>query len=101
MMRKITAGGGGGQKYTQKSNRNIKLLSPAKSIVLLIQREKEGKRERKGAGTEIAWVSSSLKRLHESLSALSLLITCSYLFFFSSPFHSRRCRFRREGFFKI
>ena len=41
--------GGGGQKYTQKTNRNIKLLSPAKSIVLHIRREGErerGERER-------------------------------------------------------
>lgn len=47
MMRKITAGGGRGlQKYTQKTNRNIKLLSLAKSIVLHIHREREREGEK-------------------------------------------------------
>lgn len=67
----------------RKTNRNIKLLSPTKSlcsVVQHIQRE---------AGTEIAKVSSSLKRVYESLSALSLslslLISCCFWgFFFGS-----------------
>lgn len=50
-------------------------------------------------GTEIAWVSSSLKRLHESLSALSLLITCSYFFFL--PILLEALSLQEGGFFQV
>lgn len=47
-------------------------------------------------------VSSSLKRLHESLSALSLLITYSYLlFFFSLPISLQALYFQGVFFFHL
>lgn len=74
-MRKITEREGKREwKYTQKTNRNIKLLSPTKSLCSVVQHIQERGRDRNRAK-----VSSSLKRVYESLSALSLLISCCFL----------------------
>lgn len=59
----------------QKTNRNIKLLSPTKSLCSAVQHIQSE------AGTEIAKVSSSLKRVYESLRALSLLIKLPFFLF--------------------
>lgn len=77
-MRKITEREGKREwKYTQKTNRNIKLLSPTKSLCSIVQHT-----HREGRDRNRAKVSSSLKRVYESLSALSADKLLAFFFFF-------------------